>query len=122
MGQTFQRILIKGRLARDPQFQFITNGQPVCNFAVIVNKEGKGSYIPCVAWGDKAKQIANNAVQGDLLLFDAEIVSASFESEEKGKQFYVKLQVLNDTEKNKAILQIEKKKSANEQGENVDAN
>lgn len=116
MSQTFQRILIKARLARDPQIKYIGNGQPVCNFNVIVNKEGKGDLIPCVAWGEKAKKIAEEAGQGDLLLFEAEIVSSSYESDEKGKQFYVKLQVLNDTEKSKSILQVEKKKSPTEQG------
>lgn len=108
--KTFQRILVKGRLATDINFKIVNNATPVSNFAIIINDGNNNDFIPVVAWGNKAKIINDYAEKGDLILFEGRIRSSSYESEEKGKILSLKLQVLNDTENNKALLQIEKKK------------
>lgn len=112
--KTFQRVLVKGRIATDIQFRMLDNGTPVANFAVIINEGNNKDFIPVVAWANKAKTIADYAEKGDLLMFEAKIRSSSYESEEKGKVLSLKLQVLNDTENSKSILQIEKKKQQDE--------
>lgn len=93
-NKTFQRIMLCGRLAKDPEIKFIGNGKAVCNFGLIVNDDNGGSdYIPCVAWEGKAKSIADNIKKGDLILCEGKIKSSSFEDNENKKQFMIQFQL-----------------------------
>ena len=108
--KTFQRILVKGRIAKDIDFKIQTNGTAIATFGIVVNEGNDNDFIPVVAWGNKARLIADSVEVGDLIEFEGKIRSSTYDSPEKGKVFSLKLQVSNDSDNLKAILQFEKKK------------
>lgn len=92
--KTFQRLLICGRLAKDPEITFIGSGKAVCNFGLIVNDENGSDYIPCVAWGEKAKRISDNVTKGALIQCEGKIKSSSYKDAENRNQFKVQFELL----------------------------
>jgi single-strand DNA-binding protein len=68
-------VLIIGRLARDPELQYLQNGTALCKFAMAVNDrpkkdapkdaEKKVHFFECVAWSALAEAIAEHVHKGD---------------------------------------------------------
>ncbi|MEK5081036.1 single-stranded DNA-binding protein [Solibacillus sp. FSL W7-1436] len=117
-NKTFQRLMIRGRIATTVDFKYLANSTAVANFGVVVNRGSKSDFIPVVAWGDKAKKIADEGNKGDLISFEGELRSDSYESPEHGKRFELKVQVKNDTDKEYYILDIFPKLNSNPGVEN----
>lgn len=93
-NKTFQRIIISGRLAKDPDIKFTGKGKAVSNFALIVNEEnGSSNFIPCVAWETKAQNIADNIKKGDLILCEGIIKSSKFNDAEGRPQFSLQFEL-----------------------------
>lgn len=96
VNKTFQKLFIAGRLAADPTFKVINEKNCVVNFGVVVNEGSNSDYIPCVAWGERAKEIAENLVKGDLVQFDGKLKSSTFKDTEKRDVFRIQVEVLKD--------------------------
>ena len=59
-----------GRLGRDPEMRYTTNGKAVVSFSLAVNRDGKkdeSDWIDFVAWEKTAEIIANHCHKGDLI-------------------------------------------------------
>ena len=59
-----------GRLGRDPEMRYTTNGKAVVSFSLAVNRDGKkdeSDWINFVAWEKTAEVIANYCHKGDLI-------------------------------------------------------
>lgn len=93
-NKTFQKIMISGRLAKDPEIKFTPKGKAISNFALIVNEEnGSSNYIPCVAWETKAQNIADNIKKGDLILCEGIMKSSKFNDQEGRAQFSLQFEL-----------------------------
>lgn len=94
-NMSFQRVLICGYLAKDPNLKFLPDGKPVCNFGLVVKREsGNGSdYIPVVAWENKAKIIADNCSKGSLIMVEGTIKSSKFNDSEDREQFSLQFEL-----------------------------
>ena len=52
-------ILLKGTICKQPNFRTTPLGREICDFMLAVNRRyGKSDYLPCIAWGLKAREIA----------------------------------------------------------------
>lgn len=59
-----------GRLGRDPEMRYTTNGKAVVSFSLAVNRDGKkdeSDWIDFVAWEKTAEVIAQYCHKGDLI-------------------------------------------------------
>ena len=59
-----------GRLGRDPEMRYTTNGKAVVSFSLGVNRDGKKDetdWIDFVAWEKTAEVIAKYCNKGDLI-------------------------------------------------------
>lgn len=59
-----------GRMGRDPEMRYTTNGKAVVSFSLAVNRDGKkdeSDWIDFVAWEKTAEVIAQYCHKGDLL-------------------------------------------------------
>ncbi|NUH84748.1 single-stranded DNA-binding protein [Bacillus firmus] len=94
-NKSFQRILLCGYLAKDPELKFLPDGKAVCNFGLVINREnGNGSdYIPSVAWENKAKIIGDNCSKGSLILVEGIFKSSKFKDSEDREQFQLQFEV-----------------------------
>ena len=59
-----------GRLGKDPDMKYTTNGKVVVSFSLAVNRDGKkdeSDWIDFVAWEKTAEVIAQHCHKGDLI-------------------------------------------------------
>lgn len=68
------KVLLNGRITKDPEVKSTTSGLYVCQFSVAVTRDYKNSngeydsdFINCVAWRSTAEYLGNYVVKGDLL-------------------------------------------------------
>lgn len=109
-NKTFQRILLCGRLAADPTIKILPSGKMVTNFGLVIEDEhGKTDYIPCVAWGERAKRISDNLSKGALMQVEGKLKSSSYKNSEDQKQFSIQFEVSSDTKS--LLLFVDNKKS-----------
>lgn len=68
------KVIISGRLTRDPEVRYTTSGKVVCQFTLAVdrpftNQDGQreADFIPIVLWNKTAEVAGNNVHKGDRL-------------------------------------------------------
>lgn len=96
------RVVIVGRLTRDPDLRYTPNGLPVANFTVAANRpyknqqgEQEADFINCVIWRKPAESLATYMKKGSLVGVEGRIQTRSYENQE-GKMVYV-TEVLAET-------------------------
>jgi len=89
------RVVIVGRLTRDPDLRYTPNGVAVANFTVAANRpfrnqqgEQEADFINCVTWRKQAENLANYMKKGSLIGVDGRIQTRSYEGQD-GKMVYV---------------------------------
>jgi len=56
-------VLLKGTICKQPNFRTTPLGREICDFMLAVNRKyEKSDYLPCIAWGMKAREIAEMPV------------------------------------------------------------
>jgi len=70
----FNRIILIGRLTRDPELRYTPSGDPVCNFSLAVdrpftsqNGEKQTDFIDVVTWRKVAEQASQYLSKGRLV-------------------------------------------------------
>lgn len=82
------RVVLIGRLTRDPELKYIPSGIPVASFTLAVdrpfaNKEGEREtdFIPIVVWRKQAENCANYLGKGSLVAVDGRIQVRTYEQD-----------------------------------------
>ncbi len=80
------KVILIGRLTRDPELRYTTNGKAVANFGLAVerpysNQQGQRDvdFINIVVWGKIAEVCANNLGKGRLVAIDGRLQMRSYE-------------------------------------------
>lgn len=88
------RAVIVGRLTRDPDLRYTSNGHAVANFTVAVNRpfrneqgEQEADFINCVAWRKQAENLANYMRKGSRVGVDGRIQTRSYDNDQGQKVF-----------------------------------
>ena len=77
-GSQFNRILLEGVLCKPPLLRRTPLGRSICDFVLAVNRHyGRADYLPCIAWGQVAGEIAQFSV-GQRLLLEGRVQSRSY--------------------------------------------
>ena len=81
------RVILTGRLARDPELRKTQSGLSVCGFQLAVDRpklkgqdEAVTDWISCQAWRKSADYICNYAKKGALLAVDGRIQTRSYDN------------------------------------------
>jgi len=114
------RIVLIGRLTRDPELRYTSNGTPVCNFTLAVernytNRDGDRDvdFINIVTWRGLAENCARHLGKGRLVGVDG---SLQIRKSENNNRTYINPEVNAD---NVRFLDFGKNKSrSNNQGQN----
>lgn len=62
-------ILLKGTICKQPNLRRTPLGREICDFMLAVNRKyNKSDYIPCIAWGLKAREIAQLSVGATITI------------------------------------------------------
>lgn len=88
------RVVLVGRLTRDPELKYTPNGIPVATFTLAVNRtfsnqhgEREADFINCVVWRKPAENVANFLKKGSLAGVDGRIQTRTYEGQD-GKRMY----------------------------------
>lgn len=112
------RVVLIGRLTKDPDIRNLPNGTPVANFTLAVDRpfknqqgEKETDFVPIVVWRKQAESCAKYIGKGSLVAVDGRMQVRSYEQD--GKRRYI-TEVVAD-----AVRFLDKKKQA-EPGREVD--
>lgn len=109
------RVVLVGRITKDPMLRKTPNGTSVVSFAIACNRrikqEGQpeADFINCQAWSKTAEAICNYVSKGHLLGVEGRIQTRSYDDRD-GKRVYV-TEVVSDS-----VQFLESKKSAESGG------
>lgn len=77
-GSYFNRILLSGALCKKPVLRHTPLGRSICDVILAVNRHyGRADYLPCIAWGQTAVQIAGMDV-GERLALEGRVQSRTY--------------------------------------------
>lgn len=88
------RVVLVGRLTKDPDLRYTPNGVPVATFTLAVNRpfkkdgETEADFINCVVWRKPAENVANFLKKGSLAGVDGRIQTRNYDGQD-GKRVYV---------------------------------
>lgn len=89
------RVVLVGRLTKDPELKYTPNGIAVARFTLAVNRtfsnqqgEREADFINCVVWRKQAENTANFLRKGSLAGVEGRIQTSSFDGQD-GKRVFM---------------------------------
>lgn len=89
------RVVLVGRLTKDPEFRTTPSGVSIANFTLAINRnftnaqgEREADFINCIVFRKQAENVDNYLSKGQLAGVDGRIQSRSYENKE-GKRVFV---------------------------------
>jgi single-strand DNA-binding protein len=98
------RVVLVGRLTKDPKLEYTPTGVAVATFTLAVNRtfsnqqgEREADFINCVIWRKPAENVANFLKKGSLAGVEGRIQTRSYEGQD-GKRVYITEVVLDSVQ------------------------
>ncbi|KPN94954.1 single-stranded DNA-binding protein [Lysinibacillus sp. ZYM-1] len=98
------RVVLVGRLTKDPELNYTPNGVASSRFTIAVNRafsnqqgEREADFINCQAWRKQAENLANFMKKGSLIGVEGRIQTGSYEGQD-GKRVYTTDVVADSTQ------------------------
>jgi single-strand DNA-binding protein len=96
------RIVLIGRLTKDPELRYTPNGKAVASFTLAVDRpfknqqgEREADFINIVVWGAQAENCANYLSKGKLAAADGRLQIRTFEGQDGQRRWVT--EVVADT-------------------------
>ena len=96
------KIILVGRLTKDPEVRSTSAGFPTANFTVAVNRNFKnkdGNYdadfLPCVAFRQTADFISKFFKKGNMICLDGRVQTRSYDAQDGSKRYVTEVVVEN---------------------------
>ncbi len=88
------KVILIGRLARDPEMRTTMSGTNVTRFTLAVsrpyqdqNGERSADFINCVAWRKQAENIAKYCTKGSQVAIEGRIQTGSYDAQDGSKRY-----------------------------------
>ena len=98
------KVILIGRLARDPEMRTTMSGANVTRFTLAVsrpfqdqNGERGADFINCVAWRRQAENIAKYCTKGSQVAVEGRIQTGSYDAQDGSKRYTTDIIVDNCT-------------------------
>ncbi|EAW7167998.1 single-stranded DNA-binding protein [Listeria monocytogenes] len=89
------RVVLVGRLTKDPELRYTPSGVAVATFTLAVNRtfsnqqgEREADFINCVVWRKPAENVANFLKKGSMAGVEGRVQTRNYEGND-GKRVYV---------------------------------
>lgn len=96
------KIILVGRLTRDPELRSMGNGGNVSNFSIAVNrnfknKEGNydADFFNCVAYRNSADFISKYFKKGNMICVEGRVQNRSYDAQDGSKRYITEVIVEN---------------------------
>ena len=80
------RVVLVGRMVRNPELRRTGNGTPVTSFTLAMNRkvtsqngEKQADFVPCVVWNKTAESTAQYCSKGSLVGIDGRLQSRTYQ-------------------------------------------
>lgn len=93
------KVLLTGRLTRDPELRYTSYNKAVCNFTIATNRpvvrdgEKIADFINCIVWGKTAENLSKYQSKGSLIGIDGRLESRSYDDKDGNKRYVTEVQV-----------------------------
>ena len=86
------KVILMGRLTRDPELRHTGKGAPVTTFSIAINsgygENQRTDFVNCLAWNKTAEFVSKHFTKGKLIVIaDGRISTRSWETQD-GKRAY----------------------------------
>lgn len=92
------RVVLIGRLTKDPELRYTPNGKAVCTFTLAVDRPFKNQqgqrevdFITIVVWGPQAEACANYLSKGQLAAVDGRLQIRSYDGQDGHKRYMTEI-------------------------------
>jgi single-strand DNA-binding protein len=101
---TLNKVLLIGRLTRDPESRYTPSGAAVLNFGIAVNRRFRDQsgewrddtcFVNCVAWQKLAERLAETLKKGSAVLVEGRLQSRSWETQDGQKRNTIEVNALS---------------------------
>lgn len=99
------KVILMGRLTRDPEVRYTQNGKAVATFTLAVDRrlrrgtdtaqQQTADFIPIVAWDKQAELCGNYLTRGSQLLVEGRMQVRSYEAQDGSKRYVTEV-ILNE--------------------------
>lgn len=96
------RIILLGRLTKDPEVRYTNTGKVVAMFVLAVNRpftdangQRDADFINVVIWGKQAEAIGNNVTKGQRLLVEGRLQIRSYDANDGAKKYVTEVVAYN---------------------------
>lgn len=86
-------VMLIGRLTRDPELRYTSQGTPVASFSLAVDRpftnqqgEHETDFIDCVAWRKLGETVGNHLQKGRLVAVEGRLEIQSYEAQDGSKR------------------------------------
>lgn len=106
MAGTYQKVIVVGRLGRDPELKYTQAGKPVCQLSLATDegyKDSQGQQVDqtewhrVVAWGKQAENVAKYLTKGRLCLVEGRLRTRSWEDQNQIKRYTTEINAMRVT-------------------------
>lgn len=89
------KVILAGRLVRDPEVRYTQTGKAVASFTLAVNRrfgrnadqQQTADFIPIVVWDKLAEVCGNNLVKGSQVLIEGRMQVRSYDAQDGSKRY-----------------------------------
>jgi single-strand DNA-binding protein len=102
MSSDFNRVILIGRLTRDPELRYTPNGKAVVSFGIATNRRYRSAneelqeettFVDCEGWGKQAETIAQYLTKGQPIFVEGRLKLDQWESPEGNRRSKLKVVV-----------------------------
>lgn len=94
------KVILMGRLTRDPETRTTTGGTSVCSFSIAVDRsyvkpgeERRADFFNCVAWSKTGEFVSKYFTKGNKILLEGELQNNNYEDNNGVKHYSVNVNV-----------------------------
>lgn len=88
------RVILLGRLTKDPEVRYTPSGKVVAQFTLAVNRPYSGpdgqkeaDFIPVVIWGKSAETLGNTVSKGQRLAVEGRMQTRNYDASDGSKRY-----------------------------------
>ena len=89
------KVILVGRLARDPEVRYTQTGKAVASFSLAVSRrfsrtsdqQNTADFIPVVAWEKLAEICGNNLIKGSQVLVEGRMQVRNYDAQDGSKRY-----------------------------------
>lgn len=93
------KVILMGRLTRDPEMRHTNSGTPVTTFSIAINsgygENQQTDFVNCLAWNKTAEFVTKYFAKGKMIIVIGRITTRSWETQD-GKRAYATEVVANE--------------------------